>query len=73
VDRGFDGEPERWAYGEADIHLPPGWGSIPYAEVFKRLPHYSGDLILEIKVGFADFLSESLHTMQRLVTINDHT
>lgn len=67
LDRGFDGEPERWAYGEADIHLPPGWGSIPYAEVFKRLPNYRGDLILEIKAGFADFLGESLHTMQRLV------
>lgn len=66
LDRGFDNEPDRWAFGEADIHLPPGWGSIPYAEVFARLPDYHGDLILEIKSGFADFLGESLHTMQTL-------
>lgn len=67
LDWGFDNEPDRWAYGEADIHLPPGWGSIPYAEVFARLDGYAGDLILEIKSGFADYLGESLATMQGLV------
>ena len=67
LDQGFDNEVDRWAYGEADIHLPPGWGSIPYAEVFQRLPTYQGDLILEIKSGFADFFKESLQTMTRLV------
>lgn len=67
LDTGFDGEPDRWPYGEADIHLPPGWGSIPYAEVFARLPDYTGDLILEIKAGFADYLGESLETMRSLV------
>jgi sugar phosphate isomerase/epimerase len=67
LDWGFDSEPDRWPYGEADIHLPPGWGSIPYREVFARLPHYQGDLILEIKGGFADYLGESLATMQELV------
>lgn len=70
LDWGFDSEPDRWAYGEADIHLPPGWGSIPYAEVFTRLPTYQGDLILEIKPGFADYLGESLATMRVLV---DHS
>jgi sugar phosphate isomerase/epimerase len=67
LDWGFDSEPDRWPYGEADVHLPPGWGSIPYAEVFARLPEYQGDLILEIKSGFVDYLGESLATMQRLV------
>lgn len=67
LDQGFDNEVDRWAYGEADIHLPPGWGSIPYAQVFQRLPAYQGDLILEIKSGFADFFKESLQTMTRLV------
>lgn len=70
LDTGFDSEPERWPYGEADIHLPPGWGSIPYAEVFARLPQYHGDLILEIKEGFADYLAESLATTRRLVSGN---
>ena len=67
LDWGFDSEPDRWAYGEADIHLPPGWGSIPYAEVFAHLPHFQGDLILEIKSGFADYYGEGLTTMRQLV------
>jgi sugar phosphate isomerase/epimerase len=67
LDEGFDSEPDRWAFGEADIHLPPGWGSIPYQEVFAQLPDYRGDLILEIKSGFADYLAESLTTMRGLV------
>lgn len=64
LDWGFDSEPDRWPYGEADIHLPPGWGLIPYTDVFARLPNYRGKLILEIKSGFADYLDESLTTMQ---------
>ena len=64
LDWGFDSEPDRWPYGEADVHLPPGWGSIPYTEVFARLPTYRGKLILEIKDGFADYLGEGLANMQ---------
>lgn len=67
LDQGFDSEPERWAFGEADIHLPPGWGTIPYQEVFARLPNYQGDLILEIKADFADFMGECLQSMHQLV------
>jgi sugar phosphate isomerase/epimerase len=67
LDWGFDTESDRWPYGEADIHLPPGWGSIPYEEVFARLSTYQGDLILEIKSAFVDYLGESLATMRRLV------
>ena len=67
LDQGFDTESDRYAFGEADIHLPPGWGAIPYQEVFARLPNYHGDLILEIKPGFYAYFSESLDTMRRLV------
>jgi sugar phosphate isomerase/epimerase len=67
LDWGFDSEPDRWPYGEADLHLPPGWGSIPYEQVFARLAGYQGDLILEIKSGFADSLGESLATMDEIV------
>src|SRR5581483_9660755 len=67
LDRGFDTESDRWAYGEGDIHLPPGWGSIPYGEVLARLPRYEGDLILEIKPGFQDHIGECLTTMRRIV------
>lgn len=67
LDQGFDTESDRWAYGEADIHLPPGWGSIPYEDAFARLPEYEGDLVLEIKPGFQDYLGEGLETMQRIL------
>lgn len=67
VDWGFDTEYERWAYGEADIHLPPGWGSIPYHKVFARLPDYEGDLVLEIKSDFQDYLGESLASMCQIL------
>ena len=73
LDWGFDTESDRWPYGEADIHLPPGWGSIPYEEVFARLPDYRGDLILEIKPAFVDYLGESLETMRRLVGQSEAT
>jgi len=67
LDQGFDVEHECWPFGEADIHLPPGWGCIPYREVFARLPGYRGDLILEIKSGFVDYLGEALTTMQEIL------
>jgi sugar phosphate isomerase/epimerase len=67
LDQGFDHETDRWAYGEADIHMPPGWGTIPYETVFARLPDYQGDLVLEIKAGFADYFGQSLQTMQAIV------
>lgn len=67
LDRGFDSESVRWVFGEADLHLPPGWGTVPYEEIFPRLRGYKGDLILEIKEGFADHLPEALSTMKQLI------
>jgi sugar phosphate isomerase/epimerase len=67
LDQGFDSERDRWAYGEADLHMPPGWGSIPFREVFARLDSYRGDLILEIKPGFWDAFGEALHTTRTLI------
>ncbi|NLE43652.1 MAG: sugar phosphate isomerase/epimerase [Chloroflexi bacterium] len=67
VDGGFDAEPDRWAFGEADIHMPPGWGSIPYVDVLNRLPEYTGDLILEIKPPFRDHLGPALGTMRSIL------
>jgi sugar phosphate isomerase/epimerase len=64
LDRGFDAEPERWAFGEADIHMPPGWGRVPYGELLARLPRYEGDMILEIKPGFIEYAGQGLRTME---------
>jgi sugar phosphate isomerase/epimerase len=68
LDTGFDDGGDRAAYGEADLHLPPGWGSIPYAEAFKRLADYSGYLILEIKPRYAEYFASSRETIQKMLT-----
>ncbi|MCC6191240.1 MAG: sugar phosphate isomerase/epimerase [Anaerolineales bacterium] len=67
LDRGEPVERNRWAFGEADLHLAPGWGTIPLREVFARLPNYAGDLILEIKPGCVDDLPEALANTRALL------
>jgi sugar phosphate isomerase/epimerase len=67
LDQGSEETPYLLAFGEADLHLPPGWGSIPYRQVFARLPAYEGNLILEIKPGFRDYLGEALKNMQEIL------
>jgi len=67
LDQGFDAEWERWAFGEADIHMPPGWGSIPYRGVLACLPEYHGDIILEIKPFFRDYLGDGLRAIQDIL------
>ncbi len=58
---------DRWAFGEADLHMPPGWGEVPYADVFRLLPDYRGDLILEVEPGFEDAYVESLETTRAIL------
>jgi sugar phosphate isomerase/epimerase len=69
LDAGYSVERDRWAFGEADMHMPPGWGSIPYPEVFARLPDYRDDLILEILTEFDDHLTEARANMQSILGI----
>ncbi len=67
LDRGFDDEAERWAFGEADVHMPPGWGEIPYHQVFACWPDYHGDIIIELKPAFFDVAQDARHTLQTLI------
>ena len=69
LDAGNSIERDRWAFGEADMHMPPGWGSIPYAEVFERMPDYREDLILEILIDFDDHLGEARANMQSILGV----
>jgi sugar phosphate isomerase/epimerase len=69
LDAGYSDERDRWAFGEADMHMPPGWGSIPYPEVFARLPDYRDDLILEILAEFDDHLVEARANMHSIIGI----
>ena len=67
LDAGFGDGGERAPYGEADLHLPPGWGSIPIAEAFARLEGYEGYLILEIKARYAEYFASAKATVERLL------
>lgn len=58
LDRGENSGPNRWVFGEADMHMPPGWGQIPYPQVFDPLRSFSGDMILEIDHCFLDYAME---------------
>lgn len=72
LDVGHDGEGYRLVYGEADLHLPPGWGAIPFAEAFARLDAFEGDIILEIKSRYREHLDEALANTRRLLIENGH-
>ena len=72
LDRGFDAERDRLPYGEADLHLPPGWGAIPFAEAFDRLGDFAGDIVLEIKDRYQDHLGEALENTRRMLGEGGH-
>jgi sugar phosphate isomerase/epimerase len=67
LDVGYPDEMERRPYGEADLHLPPGWGSIPFRDVLALLPDYRGDIILEIEQGFEGSLAEARSTVRGIL------
>ena len=72
LDAGHDAEGDRLTYGEADLHLPPGWGAIPFAAAFDRLNEYEGDIVLEIKARYRDHLGEALENTGRILLENGH-
>jgi sugar phosphate isomerase/epimerase len=68
LDVGFDAEGDRLPNGEADLHLPPGWGKIPFVDAFDRLEAYNGDLILELKTRYQDHFAEALDNARQLLS-----
>lgn len=66
LDVGFDNEKDRLPYGEADLHLPPGWGAIPFADAFAKLKGYEGDIILEIKDRYWDHFGDALNNTRHI-------
>ncbi len=53
--------------GKGDLHLPIGWGEIPYREVFSRLRGYNGVLMLEINPRYRDYYGDALQETRRLL------
>ncbi len=60
---------ERLVFGEADNHLPPGWGAIPLADVLAALREagYAGWLTVEIRSRYAHLWPEIAAAAQRMV------
>lgn len=50
----------RIACGAADLHLPPGWGRIPFGPLLKVFRPYRGIFVLEIEKRFEDQYKASL-------------
>lgn len=61
---------ERVAYGLGDLHLPLGWGSLPWQELMAAL-EFEPDIIfnLELPSPYRIALRESLHAMRELIGI----
>ena len=59
---------DRLVFGEADCHLPPGWGEVPLREVLGILAEagYAGWLTLEMRARYAVHFPEALATTRAL-------
>lgn len=60
---------ERLVFGEADNHLPPGWGQIPLEAVLTALKEarYDGLVVLELRPRYLPYLDEALANTRRLL------
>jgi sugar phosphate isomerase/epimerase len=63
----FDDLNARIAYGDGDVHLPHGWGTLPHADALSQLPGYEGLYVLEIRPRFRDHLIDALNVMRGVV------
>ena len=61
-------------FGIGDLHMPVGWGVIPYNKIFRLLKNYDGVLCLELKPRYKKFYKYSLQKLEELVesTNNNH-
>ena len=70
LDRNVYNEPDRWAFGEADMHMPIGWGCIPLEQAINCLPDFDGYAILEINEGFKGNLKDALISAKSLFNLS---
>jgi len=61
-------------FGIGDLHMPVGWGEIPYDKIFRLLKNYNGVLCLELKPRYKKFYKYSLERVKELIesTGNNH-
>jgi len=62
---------EAMPMGIGDLHLPVGWGTIPYKDVFKTMAGYDGVYILELQQRFIEdgpgMLKGALEDLRKLI------
>jgi len=57
--------------GAGDLHLPPGWGSIPYGTLFPQFaPSYQGVFMMEIQPRFKDFYLYAISWIEKMAGAN---
>jgi sugar phosphate isomerase/epimerase len=62
---------ESLALGDGDLHLIPGWGTVPLSDVFRIPFPHCPIVVLEMRPHFAEHVTEALATMRELVAIQD--
>jgi sugar phosphate isomerase/epimerase len=60
LDCGFDQVQARMPFGEADLHMPPGWGTIPLAAALAQMPAFDGVCVLEMQPRWAEHRAEAV-------------
>lgn len=62
---------EAMPMGIGDLHLPVGWGSIPYEDVFRVMAGYDGIYILELQERFFEngysMLNDALQNLREML------
>jgi len=52
---------DAFVLGMGDLHLPPGWGTIPYKDIFPEvLTRYSGVFLFELQPRFSDHYEDAI-------------
>jgi sugar phosphate isomerase/epimerase len=66
----FSGPREKNTHGEGDLHLPPGWGDIPFESALALLSDYSGAMVLELRDRYRPYYREAKSTLQTYLHLN---
>ena len=64
---------ERLALGDGDLHLLPGWGTIPLPSVFGIPFAHNPAVILELRPHFAEHFPEALATTRDLLALQSES
>jgi sugar phosphate isomerase/epimerase len=56
-------------YGIGDLHMPPGWGAIPYEQILADVHTPPAVLLMEIQPRYYDVLPEALAIARRLAKL----